>query len=498
MNQPVIIAGAGGTGLMLACELGLAGVPAVVLERLPERPRRSPSLSMHVSSPHLFRQRGLDWFDDAPQIPRYNFGFLGHVQLDPDYTPLLVPQRRVERLLEERATDLGVDVRRGHELVGLAQDEAGVTVTVRQLDGSEYQLTGSHLMGCDGGRSRVRKLAGIEFPGTGATLSGMTGDVVFADGEGGGILPAIHQGGLVSVAPHPEEPDTFRATAIEFDTVPGDRDTPVTPAEFAEAFARISGIELNIKEIPYATRFANRTHQATRYRDGRVFLAGDATKVHFISGGLGLTCGLQDAVNLGWKLAATRAGWAPPGLLDTYHAERHPIGQWACRHSRASVALYFPLNQMGPLRHVFNELLKMDEVSAYLLGKVSGLSNRYAMETGGRDHPLLGARVPDAALDGAGDHARTVYQTLHAGRGVVLDLTGGPAPADLARWGDRVDVVTAHGAAGLDAATVLVRPDGHVAHVDVDGTDANGLRRAIGAWFGAPAPAGVLTPAVSG
>ncbi|HEY3870271.1 MAG TPA: FAD-dependent monooxygenase [Actinocrinis sp.] len=491
MTGTVIIAGGGPAGLMLACELRLAGVEAVVLEERPEPIPWSRSMALHTRSIEALRQRGFDFFEGARPWSSYNFGFLELTRIldDPAQIPLLVPQLDVERALEARARETGADIRPGHQVVGLVQDEHGVEVEVRTATG-DYRIRGDYLAGCDGGRSAVRKLAGIEFPGTASRVHGVTADVEFASEVPSEINARLYPAGLFASGEF--EPGVHRVTSIEFDVQPPGREVPMTIDEVRESARRVAGVELDIRKVRWVARFGDATRQATAYRSGRVFLAGDAAHIHFPSAGQGLNTSIQDALNLGWKLAGAIKGWGGSALLDTYHAERHPIGARVCMYSSAQVALYHPLDKVGPLRELFSELLRLKQVSTHLLGLSTGLGLRYPMEYPGiarteAPHPLLGGRAPDVKLAKDGG-VTSVAATLQSGRGVLLDLTGSDTVGAVAAgWSDRVDTVAAQPVEDLDAAVVLIRPDGYVAHADRDGRDVEGLRAALSWWFGAPA-----------
>ncbi|MGW5352845.1 FAD-dependent monooxygenase [Streptomyces sp. NPDC004031] len=486
MSRTVVIAGAGPTGLMLACELRLHGVEVVVLDRLAEAPEWSRAQTLQARSLETFRQRGLDWFDEYGQARTYNFGLLELKDIiDPALVAKRVPQRDIEVRLEQHALKLGADVRRVHEVVGMTQDEDGVTVEVRTEEDA-YRLRGAYLVGADGGSSTVRKLAGIGFPGTGSSVNGITGDVRLIDPDRNVHMPELTQGGLF--AQIPMEPGVHRLTTMEFDVVPPGRDLPVAPAEFEEAVKRVIGIDVRIGERHLLSRFGSATRLADTYRAGRVFLAGDSAHIHLPFGGQGLNTGVQDAVNLGWKLAAAVQGWAPPGLLDTYHAERHPVGARLTLNTQAQEALLHPLDDVLPLRELFTGLLQFEEVREYLVEVLTALGIRYPVPDGTPPHPLLGRRVPHVDLE-TPDGPSTVPHTLQAARGVVLDTSGrGLAGGTAAPWADRVDAVEARPADGLPAGVLLVRPDGYAAFVDPEGTDGPGLRAALGYWFGEARP----------
>ncbi|AGL15957.1 FAD-dependent monooxygenase [Actinoplanes sp. N902-109] len=486
MQTSVTIAGGGPAGLTLACELALAGVDVVVIERLMEPPAWSRSGILQMRSVEMFRQRGHDWFDEYGLARTYNFGLVEMKGIiDPDMVALRVPQRDIELRLDAHARALGVDVRRGHEVVGLRQDDTGVTTEVRGPDG-DYELRSAYLAGCDGGSSRVRKLTGIAFTGGSSafTFSGLTGDVEVHSAPQVPIGPELHPRGMFALFPAPD--GRHRVTVLEFGAEAPPSETPVTTAEVCAAALRVAGAELVLGDDNLLSRFSGSTLLAESYRAGRVFLAGDSAHVHMPFGGQGLSTGVQDAMNLGWKLAAEVNGWAPPGLLDTYHAERHPVGRQVCDNTKAQMAMLHPLPFMAPLRELFGELVKLDDVSHHLYEKLSAVGIRYPVEHPGRErHRLMGRRMPHVPLPGTPDGTRTIADLLHRGRGVLLDLSGGAADVSEAkRWADRVDVVTADPGAQKDAAVLLIRPDGYVAWADRTGADSEGLRAALTRWFG--------------
>ncbi|ROQ26248.1 3-(3-hydroxy-phenyl)propionate hydroxylase [Streptomyces sp. PanSC19] len=481
----VVVAGAGPTGLMLAGELGLAGVDVLVVERLPEpRTRESRAGGLHIRTLEALDQRGiLDRFLERGRRRR-NVHFSG-LWLDVSDVPtrhpylLVIPQSEVERLLAERAAEVGVRLRRGAEVTGFTQDGAGVTVEL--ADGSRVRA--DHLVGCDGGRSTVRRLAGVDFPGTPATMTALLGDVELAEPPSGDIFQERREHGTFSVLSFGQ--DWFRVLTNEFDHV-ADRDEPVTLEVLRDALVKIAGTDYGMHSPRWISRYGDAARQAGSYREGRVLLAGDAAHIHFPAGGQGLNTGVQDAVNLGWKLAAVVRGQAPDRLLDTYQAERHPVAARVLQNTRAQTALWRVDAHTSALREVLGDLVGIDRVRLRLAGMTTATDIRYPMEGTGE---LLGRRVPDLALDRG-----RVYDLLHSARAVLLDLAGHPSlDAVAAGWADRVDLVRARPAEGSDpgADAVLIRPDGYVAWITRTGgrPDPDALRTGLTRWFG---PAGPL------
>lgn len=494
-DADVVIAGGGPTGLMLACELRLAGADVTVVERLAERTGESRAGGMHSRTLEVLDQRGvLERFLAAGELQPV--GHFSGLALDFDGFesrhpyPLMVLQDVVEELLEEWATELGVHVRRSAEVSGISQDATGVTVELRTVGTAPATLRARYLVGCDGGRSTVRKLSGIDFPGTEATMTALIGDVELPELPEDYIWVRRCAGGDYSVIAF--EPGWYRVITSEYDRV-ADRDEPATFDHLRESLVRLAGTDYGMRNPRWVSRFSDAARQAARYREGRVLLAGDAAHIHFPAGGQGLNMGVQDAVNLGWKLASVVRGQAPESLLDSYHAERHPVAERVLHNTRAQAALARPGAQTDALRDVFTSLIVFDDVNRYLAGMITGLDIRYPVE--GR-HPLLGRRVPDADLK-ASNGATRVYELLHTARPVLLDLSGSSElAAAIEGWADRVDLVEARseedswpvpGIDEVDApAALLIRPDGHVAWVSAAGRtpDTAALRTALTTWFG--------------
>ncbi|MEU9891910.1 FAD-dependent monooxygenase [Streptomyces phaeochromogenes] len=468
MDASVIVAGAGPTGLTLAAELRLAGVDVIVVDRLAERTGESRGLGFTTRTMEVFDQRGL--------LPRFgdmgtsNAGHFGGLPVDfavldsVHQAAKTVPQSTTETMLEGWAGELGTDIRRGHELLAVRDTTDGVEVDVRGPDG-EQRLTAHYLVGCDGGRSTVRKAVGFDFPGTAATM-----EMYLADIKGVELEPRLIgetvDGGMVMVGPLGDGGIT-RIIVCERGTPPKRRTEPPSYEEVAAAWQRLTGIDISHAEPVWVSAFGDATRLVTEYRRGRVLLAGDAAHIHLPAGGQGMNTGIQDAANLGWKLAAVVRGTAPEELLDTYHGERYPVGQRLMMNTKAQGLLFLSGDEVQPLRDVLRELIRYEEVSRHLAGMVSGLEIRY--DVGGGRHPLLGLRMPHLEL--VGDRRKTSStELLRAARGVLLDLEDNAVLRDRASgWSDRVDIVTAapHGLSDdsplAGTSAVLVRPDGHVA-----------------------------------
>ncbi|QES39596.1 monooxygenase [Streptomyces venezuelae] len=496
----VIVVGAGPAGLMLAGELRLGGARVTLLERLPEPTGQSRGLGFTARAMEVFDQRGLlPRFGQGPSLEVSPLGHFGGVQFD--YTALEdahfgargIPQNQTEAVLEAWAGELGADIRRGWQVTDIAEgflDGDHVEVTARTPDGVR-RLRAAYLVGCDGGQSGIRKAAGFGFPGLPATRTMYLADVV-----GCGLKPRFLgerlPNGMVMAAPLGEGVD--RIIVCPHGVPAHERDDDITFAEVAAAWRHITGEDISAGSAQWVSSFSDATRQADTYRRGRVLLAGDAAHIHLPAGGQGLSTGVQDAVNLGWKLAATVCGTAPAGLLDTYHAERHPVGQRLLMNTRAQGIVFLGGEQSDPLRALFTELLAHDEVKRHLAGIVSHLDIHYDMTPPGTapspaPHPLLGRRLPKRPLTGADGESDTA-RLLHPARGILLDLTDNPAlRAAAAPWADRIHTITAtakpsEGATDVltDLDALLVRPDGHVAWTSQD-TPA-GLTAALTHWFG--------------
>ncbi|HEX6356110.1 FAD-dependent monooxygenase [Actinophytocola sp.] len=490
----VVIAGAGPNGLMLACELSLAGVRPLVVERLtdPSTEQRANGIVGQVV--RMLDRRGLfaRLADDPPApVPVFPFGGMPlplHVLADNPMYILPVPQARLEAMLAERAEELGVEVRRGVEVTGLDQDDDGVTVEV----GAERMRT-RYLVGADGGRSTVRRLAGIDFPGV--TMDNSVSRMGFArmpnelvDPASGGVNvpgygivpPFIHhrtERGMFVFAPF--SPERTLISTVEWDQPD---DVPMSAEELRASVRRVLGVPVAYEDgDPTRLRrvTGGNTRLADRYRAGRVLLVGDAAHVHSAIGGPGLNLGLQDAINLGWKLAATVRGSAPEGLLDTYESERRPVASRVTMHTQAQVALISPGTEVTALRTLFGELLSDAATVGRIAELMSGGDIRYDV---GAPGPLAGAWAPDLTLSTADGDVRLADLTTDA-TPLLLDLTG--AFADFTH--DGVKVVRAK--ADSPFAGILLRPDCYVAWASTE-ADVEGLREACSRWFGATRLAG--------
>ncbi|WP_433859737.1 FAD-dependent monooxygenase [Streptomyces kronopolitis] len=519
MDYDVVVAGGGPVGLMLACELRLGGARVAVLERLTEvNPTIKGGAITTPSAEALYRRGMLPALAEVQREAMNRFqafmrernggdgggaagqglGIVGHFagillradlvdrsepglgDAGPAAEIAFVAQQDIERLLGGRAEELGADVRRGVELTGFDAD--GESVTVRTGHGA---IRAGWLVGCDGGRSAVRKLAGFEFPGTDPEITCHQAVVEMTGAEDLKVGWTATDTGVYAHGPMPG-----RVVTVEFDGPPADRDAPVTTEDLQARLRRVSGVDVTITEVQTATRFTDHARQVTEYRKGRVLLAGDAAHVHSAFGSQGLSLGIGDAMNLGWKLAAVIGGRAPERLLDTYTSERHPVGAWVLDWTRSQVAAMRPDPQSRALREIVSDLAGTVAGTTYLTARLNGGGVRYELPG---EHPLTGRSTPDLELTDGGrlaDH-------LHGGRALLLDLTDDPELRALAAgYTGRVDTLRAGCPSRPELAAVLVRPDGFTAWAADAGakvpTSTDGLAEALEEWFGVPE--GAVTP----
>ncbi|MFE2373655.1 FAD-dependent monooxygenase [Streptomyces sp. NPDC059398] len=506
----VIVAGGGPTGMMLAAELRLHGVRVLVLEKEPEPVTYVRALGLHARSIEVMDQRGLleRFLAEGRKYPLG--GFFAAIRkpapggLDTAHGYVLgIPQPVTDRLLAEHATELGAEIRRGCEVVGLSQsgdgDGAGYGAKDEDGDGSGdgdgagaragvavelsdgTVLRARYVVGCDGGRSTVRKLLGIGFPGEPSRVETLLGEMeVTAPQETVDAVMAEVRKTQFRFGLGPVGDGAYRVV-VPADGLALDR-TPPTLDEFRQRLRAVAGTDFGVHSPRWLSRFGDATRLAERFRAGRVLLAGDAAHIHPPTGGQGLNLGIQDAFNLGWKLAATVNGWAPDGLLDSYQAERRPVAADVLDNTRAQMELMSTEPGARAVRRLVSELMDFDDVNRLLTEKLIATAIRYDFSEGGAEgkgecegevHGLLGRRLRDVQLKRG-----HLYGLMHAGRGLLLDQTGGLSAAG---WADRVDHVT-DVSEELDAPAVLLRPDGHVAWA---GDDQQQLLAALPKWFGA-------------
>ncbi|MBV9819464.1 MAG: FAD-dependent monooxygenase [Solirubrobacterales bacterium] len=483
-EHAVVIAGAGPAGMMLAAELALAGVDVAVVERRSDHVLvGSRAGGFHARTIEVLNQRGVaDRFLAEGQTGQA--AMFGTTVLDMSDFPTRHPyalgiwQNKIERIMAEWVNELPARIYHGREVLGFVQNNSGVDV--RLADGD--LMRAQYLVGCDGGRSVIRKAAGVEFPGWAPTRSNLLAEVEVTEEPPTGIRrDTIGHHGLHRM----EDGQTVRVVVTEREIGPGDEPTL---RELSDALIAVYGTDFGVHSPTWISRFTDATRQAASYRAGRALLAGDSAHIHYPAGGQGLSLGVQDAVNLGWKLAQVVKGTSPDRLLDTYHAERHPVAARAINYTLALGTLQRVDDRMQTLLDIVSELATMDEPRQRLAGTVSGLDIHYDFGPG---HPLLGRRMPDLDLV-TPDRAVTAFELMHDARPILLNL-GNPGAIGIAPWADRVQLIDARfdgnwelpviGAVEAPGAA-LIRPDGYVAWVG-DGTQ-HGLIDALTAWFGSP------------
>jgi 3-(3-hydroxy-phenyl)propionate hydroxylase len=487
-ENAVVIVGGGPAGMMLAAEMALAGVDVVVIEKRPDHGLvGSRAGGFHARTIEVLDQRGVAerFLAEGQKVQAAMFGT---TMLDMSDFPTRHPyslgiwQNTIERIMAEWITELSVQVDYGSEVVGVTQDADGVDVEL--ADGRTLRT--QYLVGCDGGRSLVRKEAGIGFPGWDATKSNLIAEVEVTEEP----PPGMRKDAVgVHALQRLEDGTTFRVVTTEQELGPS---TEPTLEDLSQALQAVFGTDFGVHSPIWISRFTDMTRQAETYRAGRVLLAGDSAHIHYPAGGQGLSLGVQDAVNLGWKLGQVVRGTAPEQLLDTYHDERHPVASRALRFTMASGTLQRGDERTTALVEVVSQLAAMDEPRTLLAGIISGLDIHYDL---GEGHPLLGRRMPDMDLRTA-DGPACVFTLLHGARPLLLNF-GEPGGLHISPWSDRVSLIDAqHDGAWelpvLGAITaphaVLIRPDGHVAWVG--GNTDYGLPEALATWFGAAKSSG--------
>jgi 2-polyprenyl-6-methoxyphenol hydroxylase-like FAD-dependent oxidoreductase len=492
-DADVVIAGAGPTGLMLACELRLAGVEVIVFDELPARTGESRAGGIHARTMEILDQRGMLDRVMARGRPMQAGHFSGlrmdFSDFDTRYPyTLAIVQAEIERAFELHATALGTPLRWASPISGFHQDDTGVGVEVAGPNGPRV-VRARYLVGCDGGRSAVRKLAEIGFPGTDATMSGMLADVELDDPPADIVFSRRRGHGDFSVMQY--QPGWYRLIVQRYDLV---RERSTEPAfdDFRAHFTEIAGTDYRMHSPTWVSHFGDTARQTDRYRNGRVLVAGDAAHIHYPAGGQGLNLGVQDAANLGWKLAATLRGHAPEDLLDTYTTERHPIAARVLHNTRAQTALARSGPHADALRDIMSDLIAIDDVRQRLGLMITGLDIRYDTTC---NHPLAGRRIPDIDLTII-DRGTTIHALLRTGRAVLLTLTENhPAVTTAQPWHKQVDIITAHGhrdrwtIPGIGEITApaatLIRPDGYVAWTTEESSN-KGLIDALTTWIGTP------------
>jgi 2-polyprenyl-6-methoxyphenol hydroxylase-like FAD-dependent oxidoreductase len=481
-GSSVIVVGAGPTGLMLAGELALAGVPCRILERREKESNLTRAFGVHARTLEVLDMRGMadELLPQGLRVPEVR-PHLGKVQLRLDLNHpesrfpyvLIVSQARTEKLLETRARTLGVDIVRGAEVVGLRQDDSGVEVIVNGPESTRTERA-DYMVGCDGAHSAVRRLLGIGFAGASYDTHIMLADVRLSEQLPTAVNAYVNRDGVVLLPAFGG--GWYRAVIWDRrrDHIP--LEEPLDIEEIKNSLRRMAGTDLGVKEMRWSTRFFSERRQAERYRVGRVFLAGDAAHVHSPLGALGMNTGIQDAMNLGWKLGAEVHGWAPPWLLDSYQSERHPVGRQALRVTDLLQRITLAPAAVRVVQPVLARLLLgFKPTQRALRRRISGLSIAYPPPRGKRVHPWTGQRVPDASLGES-----RLYEQMHSGRFVLLDRTDDGEVARAAEgFSDRVDVVQVPAAAMPDwPAALLVRPDGYAAWAN-DGSAPDELRKVL-------------------
>ncbi|WP_405083092.1 monooxygenase [Paenibacillus chitinolyticus] len=490
----VILIGGGPVGMMLAGELALAGIKVCIVERLKETTPFSRALTVHPRTLEILDMRGVKskLMSTGRPLPRGHFAGLDTplnfsvLDSTSNYT-LFLPQSETEKVLEEWALGLGAEIRREVEALSVHQDEEGVDVQIAGPDG-ETALRAAYVVGTDGARSLVRKQAGISFEGTDATFTAILGDAVLSELPSMSVVSRISEKGLASIMPINEH--LYRVLIIDPERSHVSKNEPVTYEEFRASLIRTAGSDFGLTEARWLSRFGNATRQADRYRNNRLFLAGDAAHIHFPAGGQGMNVGLQEAMNLGWKLAGAIKGWAPDWLLDSYHTERFPWNTALLRNTEVQTLLLDTTPPIMEMRGMLSKLLSIPEANYQIAAQIAAIDVHYAPDAEAPPHPLNGKRSKDITLRLKNEQQVSVYQLLHKGTFLLLQLNCNEQNEE--NWEDYRNLQIVSASLDVtdddwnDVHSALIRPDGHIAWAIPRSNPNSGqtIKEGIARWCG--------------